>query len=62
MTFNPDIDNNFYNLTMTYRLDSDVIWTYGEVRNLENNKYVAPKLNPKWKEADLKHSGKVKDH
>lgn len=38
----------YFNLTMTYRLDSDIIWPYGVVRNLKSKKIVAPSIDVVW--------------
>jgi alpha-1,3-fucosyltransferase len=43
---------NFYNLTMTYRLDSDIEFDYGKVIDMKTNQIVAPAVNPKWKTPD----------
>lgn len=39
---------NYFNATMTYRLDSDVLWPYGIVRDLRNNEIVAPRADVFW--------------
>ncbi|XP_076245529.1 alpha-(1,3)-fucosyltransferase C isoform X2 [Calliopsis andreniformis] len=39
---------NFFNLTMTYRLDSDIVWTYGVIRDLNTDEVVAPLPNTVW--------------
>lgn len=38
----------FYNLTMTYRLDSDVIFPYGYFRDKRTHQIIAPNLKPNW--------------
>ncbi|KAK2577093.1 hypothetical protein KPH14_001012 [Odynerus spinipes] len=38
----------YFNATMTYRLDSDVVWPYGIVRDLESDKIVAPSTDIVW--------------
>lgn len=43
---------NFFNLTMTYRMDSDIKWDYGKVYDKETNEFVAPFASPKWREID----------
>ncbi|XP_046827911.1 alpha-(1,3)-fucosyltransferase C-like [Vespa crabro] len=39
---------NYFNDTMTYRLDSDIVWPYGLVRDLKTNKIVAPSIDIVW--------------
>lgn len=55
----PEFDKNFFNLTMTYRLDSDIVWPYGEVRTLETDQFVAPMKEPKWRDAVYEFSGNL---
>lgn len=43
---------DFYNLTLSYRLDSDVIWSYANVLDKETNAVVAPSMNPYWRSAN----------
>ncbi|XP_070495208.1 alpha-(1,3)-fucosyltransferase C-like [Chironomus tepperi] len=43
---------NFYNLSMTYRLDSDIRFDYGKVIDIKTNEIIAPAVNPKWKTPD----------
>ena len=45
-------DHDFYNLTMTYRLDSDIGWFYGQTVNLESGNVVAPSTKVKWRVPD----------
>lgn len=42
----------YYNLTMSYRLDSDIKWLYGKVTDLSSGLQVAPALYVKWKQPD----------
>ncbi|CAD6222517.1 GSCOCG00001004001-RA-CDS [Cotesia congregata] len=53
--FNP----NFYNWTMSYRLDSDIRRPYGQVREIESDTIIAPPLDPdgivKWRSYDDKY-------
>ncbi|KOC68244.1 Alpha-(1,3)-fucosyltransferase C [Habropoda laboriosa] len=42
------IYEDFFNLTMTYRLDSDVVWTYGVVKDAHTGEVVAPSKNVDW--------------
>ncbi|XP_063976318.1 alpha-(1,3)-fucosyltransferase C-like [Diachasmimorpha longicaudata] len=50
---------NFYNWTMSYRLDSDIIRPYGIVRDLDTDQIVAPPQNSvdavPWKELTFTH-------
>ncbi|XP_008554692.1 alpha-(1,3)-fucosyltransferase C isoform X1 [Microplitis demolitor] len=47
------LNPNFYNWTMSYRLDSDIRRPYGQVRDIESNKIIAPPRDPdgvvKWR-------------
>jgi alpha-1,3-fucosyltransferase len=46
------IDHKQYNLTMTYRLDSDIFWPYGRVNVSNSDENVAPNSNIIWKTPD----------
>lgn len=39
---------DFFNATMTYRLDSDIVWTYGIVKDVHNGQTVAPDRDARW--------------
>lgn len=54
---NLGIYSNFYNMTMTYRFDSDIQWHYGSIYNKQTNQYVAPSKNPKWREPEKEFFG-----
>ncbi|XP_018802444.1 PREDICTED: alpha-(1,3)-fucosyltransferase C-like [Bactrocera latifrons] len=41
-------ESNFYNLTLSYRLDSDVVWSYNVVRTIATRQIIAPALDPIW--------------
>ncbi|XP_076280335.1 alpha-(1,3)-fucosyltransferase C isoform X2 [Lasioglossum baleicum] len=41
---------DFFNLTMTYRLDSDIPWPYSSVIEKATGQFVAPMLNTTWNE------------
>lgn len=43
--------DNFFNWTITYRLDSDIIWTYFKIKTF-GNKVVGPKANMNWMQLD----------
>ncbi|XP_017758009.1 PREDICTED: alpha-(1,3)-fucosyltransferase C-like [Eufriesea mexicana] len=42
------IYDDFFNITMTYRLDSDVLWTYATVADVHTGNIVAPLQNTTW--------------
>nr|CAJ42062.1 alpha 1,3-fucosyltransferase [Drosophila simulans] len=44
-----DDEQGFYNLTMTYRIDSDVFWPYGQLLDITADAVVAPSLKPPWR-------------
>lgn len=39
---------NYFNLTMTYRLDSDVLWSYAIIEEIKSGKIVAPMEDVDW--------------
>lgn len=41
-------EHSFYNLTMTYRLDSDILFPYGYIKEKSSNNIIAPNLKPNW--------------
>ncbi|XP_062139124.1 alpha-(1,3)-fucosyltransferase C [Drosophila sulfurigaster albostrigata] len=43
-------EHNFYNLTMSYRLDSDIVWPYAYMMDVETGARVAPTLQPHWRQ------------
>lgn len=43
---------NIFNLTMTYRIDSDIQMKYGKVRDKATGKIVAPSYEPNWRKVD----------
>ncbi|XP_034490864.1 alpha-(1,3)-fucosyltransferase C [Drosophila innubila] len=43
-------EQNFYNLTMSYRLDSDIVWPYSHLMDQETGARVAPSLQPYWRQ------------
>lgn len=51
------VERNFYNLTMSYKLDSDIGWYYGVIKDLSTNKTVAPALNVQWKDPEKDFNG-----
>jgi hypothetical protein len=50
---------DFYNLTATYRLDSDFTYLYGHVTDLHTQQRVAPSINVKWREPDVDFHGEI---
>ncbi|XP_073832983.1 alpha-(1,3)-fucosyltransferase C [Musca autumnalis] len=42
-------ERNFYNLTMTYRTDSDIIWAYNWFVDKETGMRILPTEYPKWR-------------
>jgi hypothetical protein len=51
---------NFFNLTLTYRLDSDILWSYGRIIDKAKNEIYAPSYDPQWKEVDENYYGSKK--
>lgn len=45
-------DHDFYNLTMTYRLDSDIKWFYGRTVDILSGAVIAPSVNVQWRKPD----------
>ncbi|XP_055912682.1 alpha-(1,3)-fucosyltransferase C [Eupeodes corollae] len=45
-------EQRFYNLTMTYRLDSDIVWPYMFFEDIETGLIVAPAANPIWRKVE----------
>ncbi|XP_067641988.1 alpha-(1,3)-fucosyltransferase C [Eurosta solidaginis] len=43
-------EEGFYNLTMSYRLDSDVVWPYQFIEDIETGELVAPAIHAKWRQ------------
>lgn len=43
-------EGGFYNLTMSYRLDSDLLWPYQIIEDKETGAVVAPAIQPKWRQ------------
>lgn len=53
------IYDNFYNITMTYRMDSDVYYSYGKLFDVVTNTTTGPGPNPKWRPRDENFFGKI---
>lgn len=49
---NMKLDSEFYNLTMSYRMDSDIVWTYGIVKDKFSGQTIAPNYDPLWRGVD----------
>ncbi|XP_040173950.1 alpha-(1,3)-fucosyltransferase C [Anopheles arabiensis] len=43
------LDGSYFNWTMTYRLDSDVLFNYRNVVDLESGEVIGPALRPSWR-------------
>uniref|UniRef100_A0A182SWT6 Fucosyltransferase n=1 Tax=Anopheles maculatus TaxID=74869 RepID=A0A182SWT6_9DIPT len=43
------LDGNYFNWTMTYRLDSDVLFNYLNVVDLESAEVISPAMHPSWR-------------
>ena len=43
------LDNEFFNWTMSYRLDSDILWFYNNIEDIETGALVAPAKNANWR-------------
>ncbi|CAH2087546.1 unnamed protein product [Euphydryas editha] len=52
-------NDGFFNLTFTYRLDSDIMWSYFVVRN-RKGKIVAPSISVKWRTSSRPVVKKIK--
>lgn len=48
---------NVFNMTLTYRLDSDIIWYYGTFIDIKSGKLVGPANDVKWREPDENYHG-----
>ncbi|XP_070490701.1 alpha-(1,3)-fucosyltransferase C-like [Chironomus tepperi] len=45
-------DNNFFNMTFTYRLDSDILFPYATIMDIKSGVIVAPSRNANWMEPE----------
>ncbi|XP_050076119.1 alpha-(1,3)-fucosyltransferase C [Anopheles maculipalpis] len=43
------LDGQYFNWTMTYRLDSDVLFNYLNVVDLESGQVISPAISPSWR-------------
>ncbi|XP_036341944.1 alpha-(1,3)-fucosyltransferase C-like [Rhagoletis pomonella] len=43
-------EGGFYNLTMSYRLDSDIQWSYQSLEDMETGEVVAPAVHTNWRQ------------
>jgi alpha-1,3-fucosyltransferase len=53
-------DHSIYNMTMTYRLDSDIVWSYAKIEDVITGQQTAPiqgKSMPVWRTPDVNFSG-----
>ncbi|XP_053678070.1 alpha-(1,3)-fucosyltransferase C [Anopheles nili] len=44
-----ELEANYFNWTMTYRLDSDVLFNYKNIVELESGEVIAPAFRPAWR-------------
>ncbi|KAL7011759.1 hypothetical protein ACKWTF_014432 [Chironomus riparius] len=51
----PDLktEDYFFNMTFTYRLNSDIFWNYGLFADIETSSIVAPSRDVKWKKPEI---------
>lgn len=49
--------SNIYNLTMTYHLNSDILFAYGGIIELATGKKISPAKNIKWKKPSQNFKG-----
>lgn len=52
-----NVNSNFYNLTMSYKLNSDISWYYGKVIDRLTSKVVAPAFDTVWKDPEKDFHG-----
>jgi alpha-1,3-fucosyltransferase len=57
MTHDLDKERNLVNLTMTYRVDSDIIYPYAEVMDKVTGHVIAPGHNIKWRQPEDNFTG-----
>uniref|UniRef100_A0A182LY40 Fucosyltransferase n=1 Tax=Anopheles culicifacies TaxID=139723 RepID=A0A182LY40_9DIPT len=50
------LDGSYFNWTMTYRLDSDVLFNYMNVVDLESGEVISPALRPAWRNGYYEYS------
>uniref|UniRef100_A0A182W662 Fucosyltransferase n=1 Tax=Anopheles minimus TaxID=112268 RepID=A0A182W662_9DIPT len=50
------LDGDYFNWTMTYRLDSDVLFNYMNVVDLESGQVISPALSPAWRNGHQEYS------
>jgi Fucosyltransferase, N-terminal len=48
---------DIFNITMTYRFDSDITWFYATVVDLETKETIAPAKNVTWRQPDEDFEG-----
>jgi hypothetical protein len=51
------LNSNFYNLTMTYSLDADILFGYGGIADISTGNKIAPARNIAWKQPDENFKG-----
>lgn len=53
-----DRDDNFINWTMSYRLDSDILFAYAGMADKETMLHISPAFFPKWRTFESEYYGK----
>ncbi|KAG5684835.1 hypothetical protein PVAND_014046 [Polypedilum vanderplanki] len=46
------LDDEFYNLTMSYRLDSEILWSYARIFDIQTGQFIAPSKNANWQQPE----------
>ncbi|XP_037947479.1 alpha-(1,3)-fucosyltransferase C-like [Teleopsis dalmanni] len=58
LNYSANMFNGYFDVLMSYRLNSDIVWTHYEVRDL-NNVHKAPTLHPNWNDAAPMHQDDI---
>ncbi|XP_052900689.1 alpha-(1,3)-fucosyltransferase C [Anopheles moucheti] len=53
------LDGAYFNWTMTYRLDSDVLFNYMNVVDLESGEVISPALRPAWRNGFYEYNNTI---
>ena len=52
-------EKHFYNLSMTYRINSDIYFPYGIIVDIASGKKISPAMNIKWKTPNANFSSEL---